>query len=181
MKELENIKSVCPACYQEGKINKIDAKVVEEGGKVYITKNCEKHGSFKDIYFSDANLYKRWMRFSVTGNPAPDVKVKVFDEPALYDEHLSQSVLTNLLVTNRCDLRCNYCFMNAGASGRVYEPTLDPNPDGYPLVVGFHGCGAQLKRYSFIGTAFLIPKAKAEKFIVVCPNAYTLFWNAGSG
>jgi uncharacterized radical SAM superfamily Fe-S cluster-containing enzyme len=125
MKELENIKSVCPACYQEGKIHKIDAKVVEEGGKVYITKNCEKHGSFKDIYFSDAALYKRWMKFSVTGDPAPDVKVKVFDEPALYDEHLSQSVLTNLLVTNRCDLRCNYCFMNAGASGRVYEPTID--------------------------------------------------------
>jgi hypothetical protein len=125
MKELEKISSVCPACFQEGKIHKIDAKVIEEDGKVYIVKECEKHGSFKDIYFSDVNVYKRWMKYKVTGKPAPDVKTKVFDEPALYDEHKSQSVLTNLLVTNRCDLRCNYCFMNAGASGRVYEPTLD--------------------------------------------------------
>ena len=125
MKELEKIKSVCPTCYQEGKIHKIDAKVVEENGKVYITKECEKHGSFKEIYFSDADLYKKWMKYKVTGQPAPDVKTKVFDEPALYDEHKSQSVLTNLLATNRCDLRCSYCFMNAGASGRVYEPTLD--------------------------------------------------------
>lgn len=125
MKELEKTSSVCPTCYQEGKIHKIDAKIVEEKGKVYITKECEKHGSFKDIYFSDAKLYKKWIKYTITGNPAPDVKTKVFDEPALYDEHKSQSVLTNLLITNRCDLRCSYCFMNAGASGSIYEPTLD--------------------------------------------------------
>ncbi len=125
MKELEKTSSVCPGCYMEGKIKKIDAKIVEEKGKVYITKECKKHGSFKDIYFSDADLYKKWMKYKVTGKNVPDVKTKVFDEPALYDVHKSQSVLTNLLITNRCDLRCSYCFMNAGASGRVYEPTID--------------------------------------------------------
>ncbi len=129
MKELEKTTSICPACYQDGNINKIDAKIVEDNKKVYITKVCDKHGSFKDIYFGDVDLYKRWMKFKVTGQPAPDVKVKVFDEPALYKEHRSQTVLTNILVTNRCDLRCSYCFMNAGASGRVYEPTLDEIKD----------------------------------------------------
>jgi len=125
MKELEKTSSVCPACYQEGKINKIDAKIVEEDGKVYITKKCDKHGEFKDIYFGDAKLYKKWIKYKVTGIDSPDVKTKVYDEPALYDIHKSQSVLTNLLITNRCDLRCSYCFMNAGASGRVYEPSLE--------------------------------------------------------
>jgi len=125
MKELEKTSSVCPACYQEGKINKIDAKIVEEDGKVYITKKCDKHGEFKDIYFGDAKLYKKWIKYKVTGIDSPDVKTKVYDEPALYDMHKSQSVLTNLLITNRCDLRCSYCFMNAGASGRVYEPSLE--------------------------------------------------------
>jgi len=125
MKELEKTSSVCPACYQEGKIQKIDAKIIEEDGKVYIQKKCAKHGEFKDIYFSDAKLYKKWMKYKVDGVPVPDVKTKVYDEPALYDQHMSQSVLTNLLITNRCDLRCSYCFMNAGASGRVYEPSLE--------------------------------------------------------
>ena len=125
MKELEKTASVCPACYQEGKIQKIDARIVEEDGKVWITKKCKKHGSFKDIYFSDADLYKKWIKYKVTGTTSPDVKTKLFDYPALYDEHKSQSVLTNLLITNRCNLRCSYCFMNAGASGVVYEPTLD--------------------------------------------------------
>ena len=39
MKELEKIESICPSCNQEGEINKIDAKIVEEGGKVWIIKN----------------------------------------------------------------------------------------------------------------------------------------------
>ena len=125
MEALEKTASVCPACFQEGKIKKIDAEIVEDKEKVYISKTCDKHGTFKDIYFSDAKLYKKWIKYKVTGQLALDVKTKIFDEPALYDKHKSQSVLTNLLVTNRCDLRCNYCFMNAGASGKVYEPTLD--------------------------------------------------------
>lgn len=125
MKELEKIKSVCPVCYQKGKIEKIDAKVVEEDGKVWITKECKEHGSFKDIYFGDASLYNRWMKYMVTGLSAPDVKTSLFKDPPLYDGHRSQTVLTNLMATNRCDLRCSYCFMNAGAAGYVYEPTLD--------------------------------------------------------
>ena len=119
MKELEKIESVCPACYQEGKINKIDAKVVEDGGKVWIVKKCKQHGDFKDIYFGDVNLYKKWMKYMVTGEPVPDVKTSLFDDPSLYNSHKSQTVLTNLMATNRCNLRCNYCFMNAGAAGYV--------------------------------------------------------------
>jgi uncharacterized radical SAM superfamily Fe-S cluster-containing enzyme len=125
MKELEKIKSVCPICYQKGKIEKIDAKVVEEDGKVWIKKECKEHGSFKEIYFGDAKLYNRWMKYMATGLSAPDVKTSLFKDPPLYDSHSSQTVLTNLMATNRCDLRCSYCFMNAGAAGYVYEPTLD--------------------------------------------------------
>lgn len=125
MKELEETTSVCPACYQEGIINKIPAKIVEDDGKVWITKTCNTHGSFKDIYFGDITLYKKWMKYKITGKDSPDVKTQVLNIPPLYDMHKSQSVLTNLLITNRCDLRCSYCFMNAGASGKVYEPTLD--------------------------------------------------------
>jgi len=125
MKELEKTESVCPACYQEGKIHKIAASIIEEDGKIWITKKCKKHGSFKDIYFSDADVYKKWIKYKITGETAPDVKTTLFNDPPLYTEHKSQTVLTNLMVTNRCNLRCSYCFMNAGAAGYIYEPTLD--------------------------------------------------------
>ena len=50
-KILEKTESICPECFKEGKINKIPAEVIEEDGKVFITKTCKKHGSFKDIMF----------------------------------------------------------------------------------------------------------------------------------
>ena len=65
----------------------------------------------------------------------------------------------------------------------VFEPSLDPNPDGYPLVVALHGAGSE--GYTMIGTGFLGQKAVKEKFIVAAPNAlvYNLvsWWNAGDG
>ncbi len=125
MKVLEKTQSICPACFRDGKINKIDADIVEEDGKVWIKKKCKEHGSFKDIYFGDVDLYKKWIKHTVTGQDFPDIKTSLFGESKLYNVHKSQTVLTNLLVTNRCNLRCGYCFMNAGASGKVYEPTLE--------------------------------------------------------
>jgi len=66
----------------------------------------------------------------------------------------------------------------------VYKPpTLDPNPDGYPLVIGLHGTSSS--GAGFIATAFLIQKATQEKFIVACPDGlnYGIFtyFNAGDG
>jgi len=65
----------------------------------------------------------------------------------------------------------------------VYEPSLEPNPNGYPLVIGLHGTGSNGS--VFIATAGLVQKANDEKFIVACPDAllhgvYTYF-NAGGG
>lgn len=65
----------------------------------------------------------------------------------------------------------------------VYEPNLEPNPEGYPLVIGLHGTGSN--GYQFIATAGLVLKANNEKFIVACPDAlfygtFTYF-NAGGG
>ena len=50
----------------------------------------------------------------------------------------------------------------------VYEPELEPDPDGYPLVIGLHGANSE--GYAFLATAGLVLKANAEKFIVACPN-----------
>ncbi|MBN2000983.1 T9SS type A sorting domain-containing protein [candidate division KSB1 bacterium] len=65
----------------------------------------------------------------------------------------------------------------------VFEPSLDPNPNGYPLVVALHGAGSE--GYGMISTAFLGQKAAKEKFIVAAPSAliYNVvsWWNAGDG
>ena len=125
MKELEKTESVCPKCLREGKVRVIPATIVEKESQVWIIKECTKHGPFEDLYFSDVDLYKKWMEYKVTGRSMPEIKTQLFSDPPLYDVHRSQTVLTNLMATNRCNLRCSYCFMNAGASGYVYEPDLN--------------------------------------------------------
>jgi len=56
---LKETVSVCPKCVEEGKLNVIPARIIESDGKILYEKECEEHGKFQDIYWSDAELYKR--------------------------------------------------------------------------------------------------------------------------
>ena len=125
MKILEKTESICPTCFHEGNLQKIDASIIEDNEKVWITKVCQKHGSFKEIFFGDVNLYKRWMKFKIKGKPVSYVQTSLFNDSELYEEHISQTMLTNLVVTNRCNLRNNKNFLNANTTDYVYEPSLD--------------------------------------------------------
>lgn len=42
----------------------------------------------------------------------------------LCKEHKNSTALLNIVATNRCNLRCWYCFFYAEKSGYVYEPTM---------------------------------------------------------
>nr|BAJ49532.1 Fe-S oxidoreductase [Candidatus Caldarchaeum subterraneum] len=118
-------RSICPEC------NRIlEADVVEEEGKIKIYKTCPKHGEFDDLYFGDADMYYRFARWlhdgKGTGNP--NVEMPRCACPAncgLCSSHLSHTGLSNLVITNRCDLHCWYCFFYAEKAGYIYEPTLD--------------------------------------------------------
>jgi len=126
IKILKKTISVCPECFKAGEIKKIDAQIIEENGKVWMKKKCPIHGVFKSIYFSSPALYRKWMRYQADGKGVKNVEIKSLPDPSfLYPKHFSQTVLTNLMVTNRCNLRCSYCFMNAGAAGYIYEPSLE--------------------------------------------------------
>ena len=76
-----------------------------------------------------------------------------------------------------------FMFEDSMRSYVVYEPSLAPNPDGYPLVIGLHGTGSDA--YGMMGTAALVAKANQEQFIVACPNALNInlftYFNAGGG
>ncbi|OQX85741.1 MAG: hypothetical protein B6D55_06995 [Candidatus Omnitrophica bacterium 4484_70.2] len=110
--------SVCPECLKRGQIKKLKAERKQEEGGVYLVKECPEHGKFKSIISDEPKQYEKFQNYWETGS---NKSVETF---GLYDEHKSQTVLTNLFVTNRCELRCAYCFANSGAEGFVYEPSL---------------------------------------------------------
>ncbi|MEM3411998.1 MAG: radical SAM protein [archaeon] len=125
MRILKSTTSICPECHIP-----IKATIYEKAGKVYIKKECEEHGSFEDVYWSDYNLYAWADKFLHDGkgieNPKITKSIPVCPlDCGLCNYHLSGTVLANLFVTNRCDMRCSYCFANVGAAGKVFEPDLE--------------------------------------------------------
>ena len=116
--------SLCPECKA-----RIVAEIYEENGKVMIKKSCQEHGEFKDIYWSDVDLYLMAEKWAVDGlgvdNPAVPVSKGCPDDCGLCETHMSGTSLANLDLTNRCNLRCPICFANANDAGVVYEPTFE--------------------------------------------------------
>ncbi len=125
MQILDQTESICPNCFYEGKINKIDANIIEDDRKIWISKICNKHGSFKQIISEDASLYKKWMKFKVDGKPVSYVKTNLPCKSELYTEQLSYPILTNLMVTNRYNNKSYQNFFDANITKCVYEPSLD--------------------------------------------------------
>ncbi len=124
MKLLKKTLSLCPDC-----LKFLQAEIFENEGKVWIRKVCGKHGEFTDLYFGDYDTYKKNLRFAHEGKGIenPNVKDEVPVCPkscGLCSLHKTHTALGNIVVTNRCDLQCFYCFFYAKAMGYVYEPTM---------------------------------------------------------
>jgi 7,8-dihydro-6-hydroxymethylpterin dimethyltransferase len=125
---IRQTQSICPDC------NKIlPAIVFERDNKVFMTKTCPEHGETEELYFGDYQMYAKFARFwkDGKGTHAPNVPMDVCSCPAncgLCSNHLSHTGLSNIIITNRCDLTCWYCFfyVKKGLEGAyVYEPTMD--------------------------------------------------------
>ena len=119
-------KSLCPEC-----LKVIDADVYEEDGKILIKKSCEEHGEFDDIYWSDADLYKKFTRWGFKEDEgSAGIQITTDDKGCPFDcglcpEHKSSTMLALIDLTNRCNQRCPTCFANAAVSGYLYEPTME--------------------------------------------------------
>ncbi len=121
---LKQTKSLCPEC-----LAVIDARILEDQGKVKIVKTCSRHGTFEDTYWSDYKQYARFEKYQWIGDGISNPRTKT-EKECPYDcgicpEHKSQTVLGIIDITNRCNLRCPVCFANAAAAGYTYEPTRE--------------------------------------------------------
>jgi uncharacterized radical SAM superfamily Fe-S cluster-containing enzyme len=124
MNIIKNTQSICPEC---SKI--LPATIFEEDDKVWIKKQCPQHGEFLDLYWGDYGMYQKAIRFYHDGKGISNPNINI-ESPlcptacGLCKIHTSHTALGNIVVTNRCDLQCFYCFFYAKVMGYVYEPDL---------------------------------------------------------
>ncbi|MFW9981721.1 MAG: hypothetical protein ACFFE3_07380, partial [Candidatus Thorarchaeota archaeon] len=128
VKELPyNTESICPECFlTDDKVHVIEATLYEEDGKVMYKKTCEDHGEFIDVYWGDAEMFKKaqkwWYKSVGLDNPRTETVKGCPEDCGQCPEHKSHTALALLDVTNRCNLRCPICFAVAAEGGTVYEP-----------------------------------------------------------
>jgi len=116
--------SICPYCYAL-----LPAIIVERDGKLYIRKVCPEHGEIEEIYQGDAEFARRIEKWYYEGMGSRYVYTD-FTAPCPYScglcpLHKNHTALANLVLTNRCDLDCWYCFFYAEKLGFVYEPSIE--------------------------------------------------------
>jgi uncharacterized radical SAM superfamily Fe-S cluster-containing enzyme len=133
--------SLCPKCVPEirqqildghlphevlmnEKVGEIKAQIVERDGKILMVKDCPKHGHFEDLMSIDTEFSKHLEDVF----PGRDIR-------AHNDEHLhhhgsstvkyGRGAVLTIDLTNRCNMMCDPCFMDANQVGFVHELTWE--------------------------------------------------------
>ncbi len=107
-----------------GHIGEIKAQITEENGRLVIRKTCREHGTFEDLI----SLDPQFSRIIEARYPGRDYRT-LGDE--LVHRHGTSSIqygrgtVLTIDLTNRCNMMCNPCFMDANQVGYVHELTMD--------------------------------------------------------
>jgi len=133
--------SLCPRCVPEirqqiidgklphevllnEKVGEIKAQIVERNGKILMVKDCPKHGHFEDVMAIDTAFFRHLEEVF----PGRDIRAhndeKLHHHGTSTIKHGRGSVLT-IDLTNRCNMMCDPCFMDANQVGFVHELTWD--------------------------------------------------------
>jgi len=133
--------SLCPTCVKqvrEGVINKsipleilmnshpgeIKAQIVEENGQVVMKKTCPAHGEFVDVMATDPKFLER-IESLFYGRDFKAAEDKHIHHHGTSDIKFGRGAVLTVDLTNRCNMMCNPCFMDANQVGYVHEPTFE--------------------------------------------------------
>jgi uncharacterized radical SAM superfamily Fe-S cluster-containing enzyme len=133
--------SLCPRCVPEirrqiveGKQDyhvllterpgEIKAQIIERDGRILMVKDCPVHGHFEDVVSIDTAFFRHLEEMF----PGRDIRAhndeKLHNHGTSTIKHGRGSVLT-IDLTNRCNMMCDPCFMDANQVGFVHELTWD--------------------------------------------------------
>ena len=132
--------SLCPRCVKEvreeivagvrdyselieGKPGEIQAEIVKRGSSVWMVKECPKHGRVEDVLSIDADFLENIeRRFPGRDFKAAETFLRKHGSSSI--KYGRGSVLT-VDLTNRCNMMCDPCFMDANQVGYVHELSWD--------------------------------------------------------
>ena len=132
--------SLCPGCVKDvrdeilsgeadwsvlvnTRAGEIKARIVERDGRIVMEKDCDVHGHFEDVMSVDPAFFAR-LESLYPGRDFRIPKDGLHDHGSSSIKYGRGAVLT-IDLTNRCNMMCNPCFMDANQVGFVHELTWD--------------------------------------------------------
>lgn len=114
---LEYTSSLCAVCRE-----RIDAKIVERDGSVYLQKHCPRHGEQTVLREKHAGFFRERTRFdkpgTVSQTQTPIEKGCPWD-CGLCPDHEQHTCIGIIEVTKECDLRCPACYASPHPNGML--------------------------------------------------------------
>ncbi|MEA2053731.1 MAG: radical SAM protein [Candidatus Thermoplasmatota archaeon] len=137
---LEMTKSVDEFSLEKGGMPEtLTAAYVEKDGIVYLLKQS---GTIERI--GTKEYWNKIMKFKPTDRKVAKINTNIkhgndLVSCGLCDQHKDTTALLNVVVTNRCDLRCWYCFFYEEKAGFAYEPDMEDIINGIKVAREYNG------------------------------------------
>lgn len=133
--------SLCPKCVIEARnqiingekdyrmlineqVGEVKAQIVERNGQVWMVKECHIHGKFEDIMAIDTKFLEHIERMFPGRDIVAHNDENLHNHGSSTIKHGRGAVLT-VDLTNRCNMMCDPCFMDANQVGFVHELNFD--------------------------------------------------------
>lgn len=113
-----------PAVLTAGHLGEIKAEIVEENGRILMRKVCEKHGPFEDVLSTNPAFTRRIenLFFGRDFEVADDGDIHSHGASSI---KFGRGTVLTVDLTNRCNMMCGPCFMDANQVGYIHEPDFD--------------------------------------------------------
>jgi uncharacterized radical SAM superfamily Fe-S cluster-containing enzyme len=129
--------SLCPDCVKEAreaiidgkkdwadlaheKVGEIKAQIIERDGQVWMVKECPTHGRYEDMMAVDSKFLE-WIEQNFPGRDIPAHNDETLHRHGSSTVRYGRGSVLTVDLTNRCNMMCDPCFMDANQVGYVHE------------------------------------------------------------
>ena len=129
--------SLCPGCVKDAreaifegkkdwrdlmseKVGEIKAQIIERDGEVWMVKECPIHGKYEDMMAIDAK-FLNWIEQNFPGRDIPAHNDEDMHKHGSSTVRYGRGSVLTVDLTNRCNMMCDPCFMDANQVGYVHE------------------------------------------------------------
>ena len=108
----------------DGHLGEIKATLYEKGREVWVSKTCPDHGTFDDLLSIDVELQPD-DRARYPGRDFRTLGDELVHRHGTSSVRYGRGAVLTVDLTNRCNMMCNPCFMDANQVGYVHELTFE--------------------------------------------------------